>query len=83
MLDVFIIGLALLLIVLGARGTYAQIWNSILPKTPITPGQTTQVQVSGATTFTPPTQQNSGTVIPVAGNPVPVAGNGRIGGVTP
>jgi hypothetical protein len=43
MLDAFIILLALVLIVLGARGTYQSIWNSLFPSTPIGTGPTTQV----------------------------------------
>jgi hypothetical protein len=35
MRDLFVLGLAIVLIVLGARGTYAQIWNKAFPNMPI------------------------------------------------
>jgi hypothetical protein len=35
-LDVFAVVIALLLVVLGIRGSYAQIWNTAFPNTPIT-----------------------------------------------
>lgn len=79
MLDAFIILLAIVLIVLGARGTYQQIWNSILPQSPITAGPTTSIgqvaatgAASGAITQAATSGAASGAMLPIAGNPIGV-----------
>ncbi len=72
MLDLFIILLALLLIVLGARGTYQSIWNSIFPQTPITTQKGTSTDPSGLIQQVTQAATGNQAVIPSAGNAITI-----------
>lgn len=73
MLDIAIVVIALIVIILGARGTYADTWNSLFPHYPISvPGNTAspttgpaRVEVTSTGTVVQAPVGNTGTTQPV------------------